>query len=97
MLHVQHAFWCKFLTKSAKRRREIIIFEALTTKRAHSSKSFVLCRLYLKTVCAKQAKVNFVYFEQRDQHGIIAKTLNLTQSSSLVYCDVFVAAAVFAS
>ena len=74
MLHVQHVHWCKCLTKSAKRRPEIIIFEALTTKRAHSSKSFVLC-LYLKTVRAKQAKVNFVYFEQRDQHGIIAKHL----------------------
>ena len=40
----------------------------------------------MKTIRAKQAKVYFVYFVQRDQHRII--------SNFLGYCDVFVAAAV---
>ena len=69
-------FWCNFSTKSAKRRREIFIFVALTTTRARSSKSFILC-LYMKAICAKQAKVHFAYLVQRDQHGIIAKQLTL--------------------
>ena len=41
--------------------------------RGRSSKSFTLC-LYMKTIRAKPAKVQFAYFVQRDQHGIIAKT-----------------------
>ena len=74
MLHVRHAFWCNVLTYSGKRRRQIFIFEVLKTKRARSSKSFILC-LYMKTTRAKQAKVHSSYFVQRDQHGIIAKDL----------------------
>ena len=50
--------------------------------RARSSKSFILF-FYMKTICAKQAKVNSAFFVQRDQHGIIAR-LNLTQSSILM-------------
>ena len=30
VLHVQHAFWCNFLSKSAKRRREIFIIGTTT-------------------------------------------------------------------
>ena len=29
----------------------------------------------MKTICAKQAKMQFAYFVQRDQHGIIATRL----------------------
>ena len=36
--------------------------------------SLILC-LYMKTIRAKQAKVHFAYFVQRDHHGIIAKHL----------------------
>ena len=46
----------------------------MTTTRVRSSKSFILC-LYMKTIRAKQAKVHFAYFVQRDQRGIIAKHL----------------------
>ena len=74
VLHVRHAFCCKFLTQSAKWRREISIFEVLTTTRAHSSKSFILC-LWMKTIRANQAKVQFAYFVERDQLRIIAKHL----------------------
>ena len=59
VLHVQHAFWCKFLTQSAKCRREIFIFEVLTTKRARS-------------IRAKKAKVHLASFVQSNHHGIIA-------------------------
>ena len=72
VLHVRHAFCCNVLTYSAKRPREIFIFEVLTTTRAPSSKSFTLC-LYMKTIPTTQAKVQFACFVQRDQHGIIAK------------------------
>ena len=51
-------------------RREIFIFEVLTTTRARSSKSFTLC-LYMKTFRTKLAKMQCAYFVQRDQHGII--------------------------
>ena len=37
----------------------------------------------MKTTRAKRAKVQFAYFVQRDQHGIIAK--DLTQSSILMW------------
>jgi len=74
VLHVQHAFWCNFWTKSAKQEREIFVFEDLTTTQALSTKSFILC-LYMKTIRAKQAKTHFVYFVQRGQLGIIAKKL----------------------
>ena len=37
----------------------------------------------MKTIRAKQAKVYFAYFVRRDEHGIIAKHLTLTQSSIL--------------
>jgi len=36
--------------------------------------SFTLC-LYMKTIRTTQAKVQFAYFVQRNQHGIIAKYL----------------------
>ena len=39
---------------------------------ARSSKSFTLCP-YMKTIRTKLGKVQFAYFVQRDQHGIIAK------------------------
>ena len=67
---------------SAKRRREIFIFEVLTTTGARSRKTFILC-LYMKTIRPKQAKVHSAYFVRRDQHGIIAK--DLTQSSILTW------------
>ena len=67
-------FLCNVLTYSAKRRREIFIFEVLTTTRARRIKSFSLC-LYMKTIRIKQAKVHSAYFAQRDQHGIITKDL----------------------
>ena len=65
---------CFDVVESFKRRREILIFEVLTTTRARSSKSLILC-LYMKTIRTKQATVQFAYFVQRDQHGIIAKEL----------------------
>ena len=74
VLHVRHSFCCKFLTQSGKWRREISIFEVLATTRAHSSKSFILC-FCMKTIRAKQATVQFAYFVQREQLGIIAKHL----------------------
>ena len=58
---------------SAKRRREIFIFEVLTTIRARGRKSLIIC-IYMKTIRAKQAKVHFAYFVLRDQHGIIDLT-----------------------
>ena len=59
------AFWCNFLTQSAKRWREIFISEVnvVTTTQARFSKSCILC-LYMKTIRAKQAKVQFAYFIQ---------------------------------
>ena len=48
-------------------------FEAMTTPRARISKSLIHC-LYMKTIGAKQAKVHFAYFVQRDQLGLIANT-----------------------
>ena len=68
------AIWCNFLTWSTKRRREILIFEVLTTTRARSSKSLILC-FCIKTIRAKQAKVHFAYFVHRDHLGIVAKHL----------------------
>ena len=66
---LQHTFWCNFLTWSAKRQHEIFIFEVLMTTPA-----CILC-LYMKNICAKQAKVHFAYFVQHNQHRIIAKHL----------------------
>ena len=83
VLHVRHALWCNVLTYSAKRRREIFIFEVLTTTRARNSKSFILC-LYMKTICAKQAKVHFAYFFYDATKVKNRKRLNLTQSSILM-------------
>ena len=79
MLHVLHAFGAIF-DKSAKRRREIFICEVLTTTRDRTSKPLILY-LYMKTIRAKQAKVQFAYSVQREQHGIIA--IHLTQSKVL--------------
>ena len=74
MLHVRHGFWCNVLTQSSKRRREIVIFDVLTTTGTPSSKSFILC-LYMKIIRPKKAKVQFACFVQRAQHGIIVKHL----------------------
>ena len=41
--HVRHAFQCNSLTWSAKWRRDISTFDVLTTMRARSDKSFILC------------------------------------------------------
>lgn len=41
---------------------------------ACNSKSFIIC-LYTKTIRAKQAKVLFINFAQREQGGIIKKQL----------------------
>ena len=69
-MQIYGLFYCR-------RRRGYLssLFEVLTTTGAHSSKFFILC-LYMKTIRAKQAKVHFAYFVQRDQHGIIATDLN---------------------
>ena len=53
---------------------EIFSFEALTTTLAGSSKSSILS-LCVKTIRAEKTKVQFAYFVQRDQLGIIAKHL----------------------
>ena len=50
------------------------MFEVVMTARARLSKSFIFC-LYMKTIRARQAKVHFAYFVQRDQLGIIAGDL----------------------
>ena len=76
MLHMQDAFCYNFLMLSAKQQSEIFIFEVLTTTQTRSSKSFILC-LYVKIICAKQAKVHFACFVRHDQRGIIRK-LSLT-------------------
>ena len=68
---MQRTFWCNFLMWSAKRQREIFIFELLTATLARSRKSLILC-LYMKTIRAKQAKVHFAKFVQHDQLEIIA-------------------------
>ena len=82
-----------FSTKSPKRRREILIFEVLTTTPARSNKSFILC-FYTKSIRARQAKVHLAYLVQCDQHVKIAT--HLTLRKVLFYGDVFVAAAVVA-
>ena len=38
----------------------------------------------MKTIRAKQAEVHSAYFVQRDQHGMIAKDVTVTQSSILM-------------
>ena len=53
----------QFFDMSAKQ-RAIFIFEVLTTTRAHSRKSFVC--LFMKTIRAKQAKVQSTNFIQLD-------------------------------
>ena len=63
VLHVGHAF--------SLQRREMFIFEVLTTTRARS-RSFCLG---VKAIRAKKAKVHFNHSLRRDQHGIIAKHL----------------------
>ena len=51
----------------------------------HNIKFLILC-LHMKTIPAKQAKELFANFVQRAQHGIVAKTLNLTQSAIVMWC-----------
>ena len=75
-------FLVQFPTQSANRQREIFMFEVLTTTRARSSKSFILC-IYMKTIRAKQAKVHFAYFVQRDQLYFNV-TFSLQQTSQLI-------------
>ena len=52
----------------------MFVFEVLTTMRARRGKFFIPC-LCMKTNRAKQAKVQFPYFVQRDRLEIIAKHL----------------------
>lgn len=68
--YIRHAFWCKFLTQSATRRR--YIFLVLTTTRTRTNKPFILC-LGMKSIRAKQTEVHFAYFVHRGQLGIIAR------------------------
>jgi len=49
----------------------------------------------MKIIRAKQAKAQFAYFVQRDQHEIIA--IHLSQDKFVFCYDVFVATAVVAS
>ena len=56
----------------------------MTTTRAPSSKSSILC-LCMKTIRAKQVKVHIAYFVLHYQNGIIAKKLNLTQTTILLW------------
>jgi len=49
----------------------------------------------MKAIRTKQAKVQFAYLVQRDQHGIIAKDLTLRKVQ--FYFDVFIAVAFVAS
>ena len=79
VLHVRHAFWFKFLTQSAKRRRGIFIFEVLTTTRTCSSKSFMFLLFHDNCSC-QQAKVHLAHFVQLWPIWNNRKTLNLTQS-----------------
>ena len=74
-------FLVQFLDLFSKWRRDIFIFDVLTTTQARSSKSFILS-LYMKTIRAKQARVHFGYFVQSDQFGIITK--HLTQRKVLL-------------
>ena len=53
---------------------EISKFEVVTTTRARSSKSFILC-VYVKTNHSNQVKGLFAIVEQRDQQDIITEQL----------------------
>ena len=57
VLHVRHAFWCNFLTQSAKRWSEIFILEILTITRARSRKCFIL---YRKTLIKRELCVRLM-------------------------------------
>ena len=81
---MRHAFWCNVLTWSAKQRREIFIFEVLSTKLTCSSKSFLLC-LYVQIIRSKQAKVHFAYFVNAGSTWNNCKK-NLTLRKVLFYC-----------
>ena len=52
------------------------MFDSPTKVRGRGRKCLFLC-LYMKTIRAKQAKVYFAYFVQRDQDGIISRHLTL--------------------
>ena len=84
VLHVRHAFWWKFSTYSVKRRGEILIFEVLSTSRARSSIFFILC-FCMKIVRAKQAKSVLCLFCTTWPTCNNSKTLNLAQSSILIW------------
>ena len=83
-LHVQHSFRWKICTYSVKRRREILIFEVLSTSRARNSKFFILC-LCMKIIRAKQAKSVLCLFCTTWPRCNNSKTLNLAQSSILIW------------
>ena len=70
---MRHAF-----SRSLLRPRGIFIFEALTTKRAHSGRSLNLY-LYMKTIRAAQAKVHMACFVQSDPTRNNCKTLILSK------------------
>ena len=82
-----------FLLPSSTWSLKLPIFEFLTTRRAPSSKSCILCR-NTKTIRAKQAKVRIVYFVHCDEHGMIAK--HLTERKVLFYFDTIAVAAIVA-
>ena len=84
VLHVRRAFWWKFSTYSVKRQREIVIFEVLSTSRARSSKFFTLC-LCMKIIRARQAKSVLCLFCTTWPTCNDSKTLNLAQSSILIW------------
>ena len=84
VLHVRHAVWCNFLTQFAKGRREIFIFEVLTTTPARSSKYLIFCRC-MKTIPARLSKVHAAYFVQRVLYMEWWQAINLTQSSILMW------------
>ena len=69
------AYWVTLINNIKKKHDvEFSYLRFWQQTRARSSKSFTLF-LYVKTIRTKQAKVQFVYSVQRDQHGIIAKYL----------------------
>ena len=76
MLHVRDAFCCKyFLSSLPDDDVKFSYFVVMTTRSARESKCSIMLCLYMKTIRAKQAKVLFANFVQRDQHDKIGKLL----------------------
>ena len=73
VLHVRHAFWCNFWRSLSD---DDVKFAYLRLRRQRESAAVDLSfSMFTWTIHAKQAKVHFAYFVQRDQHGITAKHL----------------------